>query len=119
MSPGRCERAPQVQDPPGCVSDPTAVGDVTKITEPDGSYFTYTFDNARRLTKVTGRDRETISYTYNLFGNKTAEMIKSSSAAIVFSQAQTFEELGRLLKNIGANSQTPSQIADAAPIWLC
>lgn len=30
-------------------------GDVTKVTLPDGSFLTYTYDDARRLTVSTGR----------------------------------------------------------------
>ncbi|MEQ1718034.1 MAG: RHS repeat-associated core domain-containing protein, partial [Hyphomicrobium sp.] len=47
-----------------------------------------------------------INYTRDLLGNITATNIKNAGAAIVFSQTQTFDELGRLLRNIGANAQT-------------
>jgi RHS repeat-associated protein len=79
-----------------------AVGQITKITKPDGSFFAYTYDNAMRLTTVTGQDGQTINYTRDLKGDITATNIKNAGGTIVFSQTQTFDELGRLLKNMGA-----------------
>ncbi len=86
--------------------DYNAIGQITKVTRPDGSWFSYTYDNARRLTTVTSINGETINYTRDLMGNITATNIKTAGGTIVFSQTQTFDELGRLLQNIGANSQT-------------
>jgi len=83
-----------------------AISQITKVTRPDGTYFSYTYDNARRLTTVTSNAGETINYTRDLMGNITATNIKNTGGAIVFSQTQTFDELGRLLTNIGASSQT-------------
>ncbi len=86
--------------------DYNAIGQITKVTRPDSSWFSYTYDNARRLTTVTSINGETINYTRDLMGNITATNIKNAGGTIVFSQTQTFDELGRLLQNIGANSQT-------------
>ncbi len=83
-----------------------AIGQITRITRPDGSYYTYTYDNARRLTAVTSSDGEIIEYSHDLMGNVTATTIKKADATITFSQTQMFDELGRLLKHIGAATQT-------------
>jgi YD repeat-containing protein len=83
-----------------------AIGQITRITRPDGSYLAYTYNDARRLTLVTNATGETITYTYDLMGNVTSRVIKSSTGVITFNQTQTYDELGRLLKHIGANSQT-------------
>ncbi|MEQ1694531.1 MAG: RHS repeat-associated core domain-containing protein [Hyphomicrobiaceae bacterium] len=81
-------------------------GQITKITRPDGSYLGYTYNDARRLTTVTNTTGETINYTYDLMGGVTSRIIKGSGGAITLSQTQTYDELGRLLKNIGAYNQT-------------
>ena len=41
-------------------------------------------------------------------GNVTSRTIKASGGSITFQHAQIFDELGRLLTQIGANSQTTS-----------
>ncbi|WP_295557691.1 RHS repeat-associated core domain-containing protein [uncultured Hyphomicrobium sp.] len=82
-----------------------AIGQITKITRPDGSYLTYIYNNARRLTTVTQADGQKIEYTYDLMGNMNGQTIKDASNTIVLNQTQTFDELGRLLKQIGAASQ--------------
>ncbi|MBX9925821.1 MAG: hypothetical protein K2Y05_05645, partial [Hyphomicrobiaceae bacterium] len=79
------------------------VGDITRITRPDGSFLSYTYNDARRLTTVTNNTGETINYTYDLLGGVTSRVIKSTAGAITFSQTQTFDELGRLLKHIGGD----------------
>ncbi|MEQ1711797.1 MAG: DUF6531 domain-containing protein, partial [Hyphomicrobium sp.] len=85
--------------------DYNAVGDITKITRPDGTYFDYVYDNARRLTSVTALDGQKIEYTHDLLGNVTATTIKNSAAAVTYQMTQTHDELGRLLKQIGAATQ--------------
>jgi RHS repeat-associated protein len=82
-----------------------AIGQVTRVTRPGGAYLNYTYDNARRLTTITANSGETITYTYDLMGNVTGTVIRDAANVIAFNQTQTYDELGRLLKHIGANSQ--------------
>jgi YD repeat-containing protein len=82
-----------------------AIGQVTKVTRPDGSFLTYAYNNARRLTTVTSNLGETITYTYDLNGDVASRVLKTAGGTIVFNQTQTFDELGRLLRHIGANAQ--------------
>lgn len=83
-----------------------AIGQITRLTPPNGAYFDYTYNNARRLTTVTALDAQKIEYTYDLMGNRTSTTIKDASNVARFTETQTFDELGRLLRNIGANTQT-------------
>jgi YD repeat-containing protein len=83
-----------------------AVGQVTRITRPDGSYFEYIYDCARRVTSVTSNTLEKIEYTYDLMSNVASTTVKSAAGAIVKSQTAAFDELGRMLKSIGAGGQT-------------
>ncbi len=85
--------------------DYNAVGDITRITRPDGSLFDYAYNNARRLTSVTALDGQKIEYTHDLLGNVLTTTIKNSASAITYQMTQTYDELGRLLKQIGANTQ--------------
>jgi RHS repeat-associated protein len=82
-----------------------AVGDVTQITLPNGAYETYSYDGARRLMSVTNSAGETISYARNANGDITSTSI-SGSVGAGFAETRAFDELGRLIASIGAQSQT-------------
>ncbi|MGH6941069.1 DUF6531 domain-containing protein, partial [Hypericibacter sp.] len=84
----------------------SATGDISAIQQPDGSRLTYEYDDARRLTAVENDAGERIEYTLDALGNRTAEQIKDSGSSIVKTLTRTYDTLGRLLSNIGADSQT-------------
>ncbi|MEQ1711461.1 MAG: hypothetical protein ABL908_08660, partial [Hyphomicrobium sp.] len=54
---------------------------------------------------VTALDGQKIEYTHDLLGNVTATTIKNSASAVTYQMTQAYDELGRLLKQIGANTQ--------------
>ena len=112
---------------PGAVQAVTSIaydpaGDVTKVTRPDGSFLQYSWNDARRLTLVTNNTGESIAYTYNANGDVTSSVVKSSTAVITKQMTLVYDELGRLMKSLGAASQTttvsydrtdnPVQVAD-------
>ncbi|WP_099226388.1 RHS repeat-associated core domain-containing protein [Pseudomonas viridiflava] len=82
------------------------VGDVLQITTADGNWIKYTYDDARRLVGIRNRLGESIDYTLDPMGNRTTERTKDSSGAVVRLQRRAFDELGRLIKVIGASDQT-------------
>ena len=82
-----------------------AVGQVTRVTAPDGSYLTYVWNDARRLTAVVNNAGERIDYTYNDNGDVTSRTVKSATGAIARQQSALFDELGRLMRSIGAAGQ--------------
>lgn len=82
------------------------IGQLTKITRPDGSHLTYVYNTAKQLTEVVQDDGQKIEYGRDALGGITSRTIKTAGGSIVFNQTQTFDELGRLLKHIGANTQT-------------
>jgi YD repeat-containing protein len=90
------------------------IDQVTKVTLPDGSFLSYTYGPGRRLTSVENNAGERIEYTYNFLGNVTAIKARDSSGAIVESQTRTFDELGRLLRLIGASAQDWTHAWDKA-----
>jgi RHS repeat-associated protein len=82
------------------------IGQVTKITQPDGSYLTYTYGNARRLIGAENNLGETVAYAHDLMGNVTQTTAKDGSGNLQWQQDQAFDELGRLLKRIGYDNRT-------------
>jgi RHS repeat-associated protein len=83
-----------------------AVGDITKVTRGDGSSLTYTWDDARRLTAITNNLGETVEYSLDAMGNRTAQRLKDASNNLTKQNTWVYDELGRLLKSLGAASQT-------------
>lgn len=81
-------------------------GLLTAITLPDGILMTYEYDNAHRLTSVGNSAGERIEYTLDAANNINRQDIKNSSGTIVKTQQHIFDNIGRLLQDIGASSQT-------------
>lgn len=82
------------------------VGDVTKITRPNGAYLQYTYDDGRRVTKVQDNTGATVEYDRDNLGNPTARRIRDAGNTLKLSQTAVFDELGRLLRFVGSSSQT-------------
>ena len=89
-----------------------ADGNLTKVTLPNSVYVKYSYDNARRLTGVTDVLGNTITYTLDAAGNVTQKVIKNTTPTTVYTHTATFDELARLLKSIGASSQTANYAYD-------
>lgn len=81
-------------------------GMVRKITRGDGSFLQYTYNGANRVTRITNNAGEKIEFGYNANGDVESRTVKTSADAIVLQQTQAFDELGRLLRQVGAASQT-------------
>ncbi|POR46473.1 DUF6531 domain-containing protein, partial [Bosea psychrotolerans] len=82
------------------------VGQITKITQADGSWQSFSYDDARRLTTVTNNIGETTNYVRDAMGGATSITRKKADASTSFARTQSFDELGRLLRAIGAGSST-------------
>jgi RHS repeat-associated protein len=89
-----------------------AVGDITKVTRGDGSSLTYTWDDARRLTAISNNLGETVEYSLDAMGNRTAQRLKDASNNLTKQNTWVYDELGRLLKSVGAGNQTHQQAYD-------
>jgi RHS repeat-associated protein len=81
-------------------------GDVTTLTLPDGALFTYTWNDAKRLTSVSNFSNERIDYSYNFNGDVTSATTKIFTGAIHRQMNMAYDELGRLLRQVGAATQT-------------
>ncbi|WP_445147248.1 RHS repeat-associated core domain-containing protein [Dyella sp. Tek66A03] len=75
-----------------------AVGNVTKITDPDGVFVSYTYDTAHRLTDITDALGNHIHYTLDALGNKTQEQTFDTSSTVRRSLSRTFSTLDQLTK---------------------
>ena len=71
-----------------------SVGQVTRITPPDGNYTDFTYDAAHRLTRVTDRLGHYVEYTLDAMGNRIEEKTKTSAGT-------TKREIDRLINSTG------------------
>jgi len=72
------------------------VGNVSKVTDPDGTVVTYGYDAAHRLTDVTDGAGNSIHYTLDASGNRAKEDTKDASGALKHTLSRIYNKLGQL-----------------------
>lgn len=83
-----------------------AVGDITKLVHGDGSWLTYTWDDARRLIRIANNLGEQVEFDVDPMGNRTAVRLKDTTGNLTKQHRWVYDELGRLLHSVGAAGQT-------------
>ena len=89
-----------------------AVGNLTKVTQPDGSFLSMTYDAAHRLIGVADTLGNTIAYTLDAAGNRTQTQIFDPSHTLKQTHSQVFDGFSRLYQDVGAASQTSTFFYD-------
>jgi YD repeat-containing protein len=78
------------------------VGQLTKVTQADGSYVQYTYDGAHRLTQLTDGLNHKIVYTLDAMGNRIKEEAFDPSNTLSRTRQQVYDSLSRLHQSVGA-----------------
>jgi len=81
-------------------------GQVTRATQPDGSYTAFTYDAAHRLTDIADNLGDTIHYTLDAAGNRTHEDTKDPSSTLKRSVVRTYNALAQLATTVNADGTT-------------
>ena len=89
------------------------VGQLDRVTLPDGSYLDYGYDDARRLISIRDNANNQIAYELDTLGNRVAETTVNSSATVVRQLDRVFDPLNRLSKLIAGEGQTTAFQYDA------
>ena len=89
-------------------------GLVKKVTQPDGSYTGYTYDDAHRLTDIADNAGNTIHYTLDNAGNRTGEDTKDPSGALTRTISRIYNDLGQLETLADSHSNPTDYIYDAS-----
>ena len=85
--------------------DYDAVGNVTKVTQPDGAYLAYTYDDAHRLLKITDNLSNSIDYCpggvgsadcLDAAGNRRVEKTTDPSSVVKRQLRRVYNQLGQL-----------------------
>jgi len=91
--------------------DYDAVGNVTKVTQPDGAYLQYTYDDAHRLLKINDNLANKIDYCPGGVGNadcldaaghRKVEQVKDPSNAVKRQLHRVYNQLGQLTQVLNA-----------------
>jgi RHS repeat-associated protein len=86
--------------------DYDATGQVIKVTQPDGDFINFSYDAAHRLTGISDALNNSITYTLDNAGNRTAETTKDPSNVIKRSLSRVYDTLGRVQASKNAASAT-------------
>jgi YD repeat-containing protein len=77
-------------------------GKLKKMVQADGSFLSYSYDAAQRLTGIVDNLGNTVSYTLDNAGNRTAEAFKDTGGALRRNIARSFDALSRVQSVTGA-----------------
>ena len=83
-------------------------GLVSSITLPNGSYTSYAYDAAHRLTDILDADGNRIHYTLNSAGNRIKEDIFDAGNTLRHSLTRTYDLLERMTSEKGASGYGPT-----------
>lgn len=94
--------------------DYDAVGNVTRVTQPDASYLEYTYDDAHRLVEIADNLGNTIDYCpggpgsadcLDAAGNRRIEQVRDPSNDVKRQLRRTYNQLSQLTQVLNATSQ--------------
>src|SRR5207249_10971861 len=85
--------------------DYDGVGQLTKVTLPDGSFLSYSYDAAHRLTGMADNLGNSIAYTLDAMGNRTLEEVFDPANALAQKRSRVYNSLNRLFQELGAQNQ--------------
>src|SRR5439155_82471 len=77
-------------------------GLLKQVTLPDSSYVLYTYDNAHRLTQIGDGAGNSIHYTLDAMGNRTAEKVYDPSNVLHRTHTRAYNSLNELYQDINA-----------------
>jgi YD repeat-containing protein len=78
------------------------VGQLTGLSQPDGSTLSYSYDAAHRLVGVTDAKGNSVTYTLDNTGNRVGEEIKDSTGTLQRTIGRSFDALNRVQQVTGA-----------------
>ncbi len=88
-------------------------GQQAKVTQPNGTYLLFGYDDARRMTDVTDSLGNSKHFTLDGSGNVTKTETKDVNGALTRVAASVFNGLGQLTRSLNAANQATTYSYDA------
>ena len=88
-------------------------GLLTSLTSPAGVTLTYGYDDAHRLTSISDAQGNKMVFALDALGNRVQTQVQTGSAQVLSNSRATFDTLGRLFTQIGADNRTTSYQYDS------
>ena len=88
--------------------------DITRLTQPDGTYLDFGYDADRFLRTITAPNGDVMEYGVDAAGNIVQTQAKDSGGVVSYVQQTLHDELSRLRQMIGANGQSETFSYDSS-----
>ena len=82
-----------------------SIGQLVSLTNSLAKIWTFEYNDARQMTKATSPSGDVARYSYDTLGNVTLTEYGTGAPTTAFYEDTQFDELGRLLKTLGAQGQ--------------
>ncbi|WP_431046639.1 RHS repeat domain-containing protein [Roseateles sp. L2-2] len=76
-------------------------GPLQRVDQPDGSFVSYEYDDARRLVAVSDNLNNRVDYTLDASGNRTQERTKDPQGLLKRTMSRTYDALNRAQQTTG------------------
>src|ERR1019366_590922 len=91
-----------------------AVGQLTKLTRPDGSTLALAYGKAHRLKTVTDSFGNYIAFMFDAASNLVGEQVFNASNTLIRTKSYTYDAASRMRQAIGGLGQTTNYAHDPA-----
>ncbi|MEW8285856.1 MAG: RHS repeat-associated core domain-containing protein [Candidatus Thiodiazotropha endolucinida] len=89
------------------------VGNLTRVTQPDGSFISYDYDPAHRLISLEDNQGNRIDYTLDAMGNRLSEQVSDPNGTLTRNQQRVYDELGQVQELIDSQNNNTAYSYDA------
>ena len=90
---------------PATTYDWWPTGLLKQVTQPDGSWVSYTYDDAHRLTDIQDNQGNSIHYELDNLGNRKNETIKDPQGSLKRQLNRVIDALGRVQQTSGREAE--------------
>ncbi|MES9944477.1 MAG: RHS repeat-associated core domain-containing protein [Candidatus Thiodiazotropha sp.] len=88
---------------------------ISRVTLPDDSYLSFEYNTAHHLIAIVNNQGERIEYTPSLLDGKwTEQIVHSGDGTITQTKRRVYDELGRVIRLLGADTQQTDYQYDPA-----
>ena len=89
------------------------VGNLIRVTQPDGSFISYDYDTAHRLIGLEDNQSNRIDYTLDAMGNRLSEQVSDPNGTLTRNQQRVYDELGQVQQLIDSQNNNTAYSYDA------